>query len=287
MYFRLDILKEQFRSIQPKHPLLQAHIAYYYFHQTFEDNFRRNFIYYPNYRVALNVFQNSTIRWNKYKRFTLPKAPIKQSAILTFSTQSSREVAMNGRINKLGIIFEPMGFNHFIDLPLHHLIQGTITDFDYYGPTFWQMTEAVFAANTIKAKRDLLDTFFLRHYQPFQVTELMMVTEQIIASNGLISVNDFAKRLNISRKTLLRLFNKHLAHNVKGFSSLVKFRNALQLYKKHQGQLNLTQLAYESQYYDQSAFIKNIQAFTGLTPKKLFYQQKDIGGQHTFWTTKT
>lgn len=282
----MNTLKEQFKSIQPKHSLLQPHIAYYYFHQTFEADFRRNFTYYPNYRVALNVFQNSAIQWNNSKRFTLPTKKTKQSSILTYSTQSSREVAMQGRINKLGVIFEPMGFNHFIDVPLHKLVQNTITEFDYYGPTFWQMTEAVFAAPTIEHKRDLLDAFFLRHYQPFEVAELIFVTQQIMDLNGIISVNDFAKKLNISRKTLLRLFNRHLAHNVKGFASLVKFRNALQLYKKHQGQLNLTQLAYESQYYDQSAFIKNIQSFTGLTPKKLFYQQKDIGGQHTFWTAK-
>jgi len=283
----LDTLKEQFTSIQPKHPLLRSHIAYYYFHQTFDDDFRRTFTYYPNYRVALNVFQHSTIQWNQQKRFTLPNSPSEQSSILTFSTQSSREVTMLGQINKLGIIFEPMGFNHFIDVPLHKLVQDTITNFDYYGPTFWQMTAAVFDTSSIETKRNLLDAFFLRHYQPFQLTELTWVTEQIMHLNGIVSVNDFAKKLHISRKTLLRLFNRHLAHNVKGFSSLVKFRNALQLYKKHQGQLNLTQLAYESQYYDQSAFIKNIQSFTGLTPKKLFYQQKDIGGQHTLWTAKS
>ena len=274
----MDTLKEQFTSIQPKHPLLLPHIAYYYFHQTFDDNFNRTFTYYPNYRVALNVFQQSSIQWNKQRRCTLPSSLSKQSSILTFSTQSSREVMMQGRINKLGIIFEPMGFNHFINVPLHQLIQETITNFDYYGPTFWQMTEAVFAASTIEAKRD---------YQPFQLTELLWATQQIMELNGNISVNDFALKLKISRKTLLRLFNRHLVHNVKGFSSLVKFRNALQYYKKHQGQLNLTQLAYESQYYDQSNFIKHVQAFTGLTPKKLFYQQKDIGGQHTFWTAKS
>lgn len=282
----MNPLKEQFTSIQPKHPLLRPHIAYYYFHQTFNDNFNRTFTYYPNYRVALNVFQHSNIQWNKQKRFTLPNCPSKQSSILTFSTQSSREVTMQGQINKLGIIFEPMGFNHFIDVPLHQLVQDTITNFDYYGPTFWQMTAAVFAASSIETKRDILDAFFLRHYQPFQLTELLWATEQIMHLNGIVSVNDFARQLHISRKTLLRLFNRHLVHNVKGFSSLVKFRNALQLYKKHQGQLNLTQLAYESQYYDQSAFIKNIQSFTGLTPKKIFHQQKDIGGQHTLWTAK-
>lgn len=282
----MDLQQETFTTIPPKHPMLQKHIAYYYFHQTFNTDFNRNFTYYPNYRVALNVFQQSNIVWNATKRFTLPNLTKKQNAIITFSTQSRREVEMKGSINKLGIIFEPMGFNHFIDVPLHQIIKDTISDFDYYGPTFWQMTQAVFETATINEKRDLLDAFFLRHYQPFQLEELLLLTEQIMDFNGNLTVNKMAKDLNISRKTLLRLFRKHLAHNVKGFINLVKFRNALHLYKKHKGQLNLTQLAYESEYYDQSAFIKNIQSFTGLTPKNLFYQLNDIGGQHTVWTAK-
>jgi len=82
----------------------------------------------------------------------------------------------------------------------------------------------------------------------------------------------------------LRLFNKHLALHFRGFSNLVKFRKTLQLKKQYGTQLTLTQLAYESQFCDQSALIKNIKAFTGLTPKQLFYKGKDIGGKHTLWT---
>ncbi|MEM1121778.1 MAG: helix-turn-helix domain-containing protein [Bacteroidota bacterium] len=278
---------EQFTSIQPHHPLLRQHIAYYYFHQTFDDHFRKTFTYYPNYRIALNVFQHATIQWNNQKRFTLPDRQKAQSAILTFSTQKSREVAMQGCVHKIGIIFEPMGFNHFIDVPLQQLIPDTINHFDYYGPTFWEMTAAVFATPSLIEKRNLLDAFFLSHFQPFILEELTLITNEIMHNGGSISVARTAKNLGVSRKTLLRLFQKHMAHNIRGFSNLVRFRKALQLYKAQKGQLNLTQLAYAGQYYDQSDFIKNIQAFTGLTPKQLFYQLPDIGGEHTFWTTKT
>ena len=282
----MDLTKEQFTSIRPQHLLLRKHIAYYYFHQTFSENFRRTFTYYPNYQVALNVFQSSDINWDKNRRYTLPSTSQKQNAIITFTTQSSREVVMKGRINKIGIIFEPLGFNHFIDRPLREIIKDTITRFDYYDASFEEMTKLVFEAKTIQQKRDLLDAFFLGHYQPFPIEELQLATQQIKNLKTNVTVNDLANEYNISRKTLLRLFNKHLVHNIRGFSNLVKFRNALQLFKQNKGQIKFTQMAYESQFYDQSAFIKNIKSFTGLTPKNLFYRLNDIGGQHTLWTAK-
>jgi len=282
----LNWKEEQFDTIQPKKLLLQPHIAYYYFHQTFKKDFQRVFTYYPNYHVALNVFRRSDIQWKKNKRFTLPNPSKRHTAILTFSKQGSREVYMNGCIEKIGVIFKPLGFNHFINVPIGRLIQETITPFDYYDFTFNEVTERVFEATTLSEKRDLLDDFFLRHYQVFPMEELQMAVAEIMKKNGQCVVDDLAKSLNMSRKTLLRQFNKYLGLHMRGFSNLVRFRNTLQLYKKQKGNINLTQLAHEAQYYDQANFIKSIRAFTGLTPKKLFYQQREIGGQNTFWTAK-
>ncbi|MEM8523405.1 MAG: helix-turn-helix domain-containing protein [Bacteroidota bacterium] len=282
----IDWRQEQFDTIQPQKLLLQPHIAYYYFHQTFKEDFQRVFTYYPNYHVALNIFRHSNIQWKKDKRCTLPDPSKRHTAILTFSTQGSRDVCMNGCIQKIGVIFRPLGFNHFIDVPLGNLIQDTITSFDYYDSSFNEVVDRVFEAATLPEKRDLLDNFFLEHYHPIALEELQIAVSKIMKENGQCIVDDLAKSLNLNRKTLLRHFNKHLGLHIRGFSNLVRFRNALQLYKKQKGNINLTQLAHEAQYYDQADFIKNIRAFTGLTPKKLFYQQREIGGQNTFWTSK-
>lgn len=277
---------EKFSSIQPQMPLLQKHIAYYYFQQTLEDTFSRTFSYYPNHQVALNVFQGAEIKWNKNQRFTLPIKHQKPTAIITLSTQKRRQVVAKGKFNKIGIIFEPLGFSHFIDQPLYRIIKETINPFDYYDASFTKVIDQVFQADSLVKKRDLLDAFFIRQYTPIAIAELSLAVQKIIQTNGHITLNELALQYRISRKTLLRLFQKHMGQHVRGFSNLVKFRNALSLYKRHQYQMNLTQLAYECQFNDQSAFIKNIKAFTGLTPSKLFLGQNDIGGKHTVWTTE-
>ncbi|MEM1327154.1 MAG: helix-turn-helix domain-containing protein [Bacteroidota bacterium] len=276
--------KEQFVSIRPAHPLLQQHIAYYYFHSTFDPHFRRTFTYYPNYRVALNIFRHSDISWSGNKRLTLPDTSKKQTALLTFSTQNSRVVNMNGRIQKIGIIFEPLGFNHFIDVPAQRLISATINPFDFYGTTFFDMTTTVFEATSIAERRDVLDAFFLRHYRPFPMEELSLIIKDILRHNRQCSVQALAKSYNMSRRTLLRQFQNQLAHHIRGFSNLVRFRNTLQHYKAHQGTISLTQLAHDNTYYDQADFNKHIRAYTGLTPKHLFHQRREIGAPYTFWT---
>jgi len=181
--------KEQFYSIQPKHLVLQQHIAYYYFHQTFSDDFRRVFTYYPNYRMALNVFQHSDIHWNSNRRFTIPNPSTPHNSILTYSTQFRREVVMRGRINKIGIIFEPLGFNHFIDLPLQQVLKDTINSFDYYGAAFQLATQQVFESDNLEQKRDMLDAFFIQYYRPFPIEEILFSIQQILDAGGAIALS--------------------------------------------------------------------------------------------------
>ncbi|MEM0991383.1 MAG: helix-turn-helix domain-containing protein [Bacteroidota bacterium] len=189
---------------------------------------------------------------------------------------------MNGCIQKIGIIFEPLGFNHFIDVPAQRLISETINPFDFYSTSFFETTAAVFEATSTTEKRDLLDAFFLRHYRPFPMAELRLIVEEIMQSNGQCSVQALAKSYGMNRRTLLRQFQSQLAHHIRGFSNLVRFRNTLQHYKAQQGSISLTQLAHDNAYYDQANFIRHIRAYTGLTPKKLFYQRREIGGPGYF-----
>ncbi len=278
--------KEQFITIKPKNPLLSSHITYYYFHKTFDGRFKRTFTYYPNYRLALNVFENSDIEWDHSKRYTLPSSTKKHTSILTFSTSKSRDVEMVGYVNKIGIIFEPLGINHFIDLPLKKILNSTIVSFNYFDDYFNEAADKVFQENNTLIKRNILDAFFVEKYRPFQNTLLVEAVQKIIQAKGNIQANDLANDLKIHRRTLLRLFDKHLSLNIQSFLSLVKFRNALALYKKTNGKVNLTQLAYDSQYYDQSSFIKHVRSFTGVTPKKLLSSFYDMGDELTLWTLK-
>lgn len=277
---------EGFNTIRPRDRLLSEHIAYYYFHETYSEDFERTFTYYPNYRVALNVFKNSQIKWDGKKRYTLPSDQAQLNSIVTFTTKTSREVVMKGKINKIGVIFKPLGLNHFINQPISDLLTGTISHFENFNFNEREQLEGVFQKKDFIKKRDVLDQLFRDRYVGFDEKVMVTAVKDVLSKGGEISVQELADDLEISRKTLLRLFNKHICCSVKGFAQLIKFRNALNTYKNQTGDISLTELAYQNQYYDQSSFIKHVNAVTGINPSKLFLELNDFADENTIWTLK-
>src|SRR6202000_2586267 len=86
---------------------------------------------------------------------------------------------------------------------------------------------------------------------------------------GDTSVNELSRLLRVSESTLYRNFNSSLGQNPKDFIQTVRFRNALSLFMKQQYQ-NLTELTYQSQFYDQSHFIKDFKKRAGILPNQFY-----------------
>ena len=276
--------KEEFTWVKPTQPELESVISHYYFHRTYHPEFERRFTYYPNYRVAWNVFEHSQVGWHDQVRFTLPSKQHKITSILTHSTSRSREVQMKGRINKLGIVFEPLGWNHFFDGGLGDIMDGTISFFREFGEGAQSVFQDVFGYEDLASKRNALDQYFMAQLRSFEIVDLSIAVEAIMASFHDVRIGDLAKRLGLSRKTLLRLFRKHLNCSVKEFISLVRFRTSLELCQGYKGHMTLTEIAHRSGYYDQSAFIKHFKSVTGTNPKQVLHSVQDLGEGNILWS---
>jgi AraC-like DNA-binding protein len=73
----------------------------------------------------------------------------------------------------------------------------------------------------------------------------------------------------ISRKQFERVFAAKIGATPKQYLKVVRLQQALQL-KSIDRNRNLTQLAYDCGYYDQSHFINEFKQQTGYTPKQYF-----------------
>lgn len=91
----------------------------------------------------------------------------------------------------------------------------------------------------------------------------------IYKSKGNITVNDISKREVISERQIRRIFNNWIGINPKTFCKIVRFQNILKTTMLVQ-ELNWTNLALESGYYDQTHFINEFKEFCSITPEKLF-----------------
>ena len=77
-----------------------------------------------------------------------------------------------------------------------------------------------------------------------------------------MDVISLSKNLNINRRQLERKFSTLIGLSPKQLSKVVRLQATIKLLSNKQF-TNLTSIAYESDYYDQSHFIKDFKEFTG------------------------
>lgn len=274
-----------YQEIYPQEAVLQKHIKLYYTHRSDNKAGYEKITYYPNYTVTLNIYQHSKVTWNDFSRThrPAPKAPFEFLLVSKFDR--SREIIMEGPFDKLTIVFNPLGINHFLPQPLSHYAQDHFSFFSAFGVPFEQLMEKVFATTESSEKRELLDHFFLQHFTSFREDRLQYAMQRIMESHGLVSVNEIADELRCSRKTLYRLFKRHLDYAPREYRAIVKFRKALIAYQSSGKKLNFSTLAYAANYYDQSDLNAQFRERTGLTPTQLFAGLQTIE-QGLYWNVE-
>ncbi|GAB5551756.1 MAG: hypothetical protein Sapg2KO_13470 [Saprospiraceae bacterium] len=272
----------RYNEIAPQADQLKKLIKLYYVHQSQEAALEERISYFPNYTTTLNIYQNSKITWGPLSRTHewQPNAPWLK--LLVCKLDRSREIIMRGPFNKLTIVFYPLGINHFLNQALSELAADHFSFFDHFGPAFDELLAKVFAVDSLEQKRDLLDDFFTQQYLGFEEQRLIYAVQQILEKESTVSIQSLAEYLNISRKTLLRLFKKHLSLSPTEYKSIVKFRKALIAYQDQQKTTNLADLAYTVDYYDQSDLNFHFKQKTGQTPQELFKVLQTIQ-QGLYW----
>lgn len=275
------MLQETYTTLKPKSDLLSKYIAYYYFNTSLEKNHTKSFIFYPHYRNSITVYKNAEITFNHNSSKVIPNKDRDFEITYTGIQSNSRTGKIIAPFDKIGIVFQPLGLNNFITEPLSTIItENPKSNFNYFGNDFVHVLNQVYKTTDFNKKVNLLDAFFMQKIEPFQDNRLIQAIDLMF--KGDLSMLEISETLNISRKTLLRIFKKHLNCSPKEFANLVKFRKAINTYQEHKP--TLTDLAYQNDYYDQSDFIKHFKKVTSFNPKKFFGNLSHLGTEDTFWT---
>lgn len=266
---RKQLFREDFIAVSPKSEALQKLIPYYYFYQTFDKEFSKEFNYFPHYRTGLTIHQGSQVSWDSKIRIVTPKKG-EYSVFLTKNLKTKRIAKDFGIINKICIAFEPLGINHFLKEDLNSIAPTDLSYFNHFGSEFQSICNAVFSTSVTEERTDLLDKFFLKRLHQFSEPVLEIAVKEILESSKDISIQALSNSLDVNRKMLTRIFQKHLGCSPKTFEQLVKFRKAFNQYQEADSFSSLAAIAYDNHYYDQSDFINSFKKLTGSPPKSLF-----------------
>ena len=273
--------KGNFITIKPKDAAVARHIDYYYFHASDDAGFHNKFSFYPNYKHALTLYLNSDVSFTGEGSSVVPSVSNNFMALYSVNTHHVFDVNLSGVFYKIGIVFNPLGINHFIDKPLSDLFTPSFSEFAYFGETLENVVKSTYTSNH-DSKAAALDVFFKERYTGFDEQVVKKAVQEILNSNGGVKVEELSELTGVNRKTLLRLFKKHLCASVEEYKKLVMFRNALN-YSQQAGTPTLTDVALYSLYYDQAHYIKHFKAVTSQSPKSLLSRLTHLGNQEVYW----
>lgn len=262
----------KFEAHYPIHPELKKHIRYYYFVKTGWKDHHSRYYSFPNTTIPISIHKNVDCR-------------IEGDSVVVSSSENSnfvtianglRETPLNvewtGFIDKVTIAFTPVGINHFISKNLNEAVEGYANLFtEWYGSEYTARLEAFYAEPDNRKRIDILETFLTGVYRPFEKSDQLQNVILLLSDfTHEVSVPEIARHVNISERTLNRLFHLHVGISPVAYRKIARFRRSLEDKVIREKFKRLSDIGYESNYYDQSYFIKMVNKLSGKSPKDLF-----------------
>ncbi len=174
-----------------------------------------------------------------------------------------------GDVDSFAICFYPYGFASFVATPLEDLVDIEVTLGSLFGENPAKTLEQdILEATTTQKRIEIIETFLLeRLNQNASIENLVKTTvDSLLATNGSNSINQILKDDLSKRRQLERNFKKQIGISPKQLGKVLRLQAALKMLLNDKE--SLTNIAYESEYFDQAHFIKDFKEFIGTTPKE-------------------
>lgn len=173
-----------------------------------------------------------------------------------------------GNVNSFAICFYPYGFANFICTPLEDLVDVETPIERLFGkiPSKELERNISQATNTLE-RIDIIETFLLNQLKQVKTIQNLVKTtvDTLLATNGTSSINQILKDDLSKRRQLERNFKKQIGISPKQLGKVLRLQTALKMLLNENE--NLTNIAYEAEYFDQAHFNKDFKEFIGTTPK--------------------
>jgi len=257
----------QFYVHQVQSPYLKGLVEYVLFNYNEQTNIKRTVTSYANTNICLGIIREKQLvqKDEKIKSIAV-KNPI--NAYLSGMYLAPHHFELTGTLDEICIDFTPLGYYHFFKLPAPtYLLEPDILA-QLFGAIAIDTFAIIFQEKDFRVRGQLVEQFLLTQLKIFNHPFLQESLQLIHQHQGDLTIRALNQQLKCSEKKLIRTFKRYFHLSPKAYLRIVKFRKALQQihfapFKK------LTQIAYESGYYDQSHFIKEFQFFTKKSPRQL------------------
>ncbi len=198
---------------------------------------------------------------------------VHKGSIITCRMSRPMDVQMRKGSGCLAICFHPGMAYRFFHLPMHMLTDTTAALADV-----WKDMADEIEDRLANAPNNATRVHIVQQYLEQQLTrstddqQVAHCISQAGLSDSSLSVKQLTDDTGMSQRQLSRRFQQCVGLSPKEYLRVNRFIRSLQ-HLKHYPTCSLTDVAYQSGYYDQAHFIRDYKDYTGLTPGQLVQSQ--------------
>lgn len=248
---------------RPVNQVLQRYIEGYYFISPDGNSERLHYWTFPNNFFIVSVSRDIKIEANNNKITITPS--LQENIIANFVSRyiSPIEVLVEGSISEITIYFKPLAINYLFS-NAHELLQMENTlDFIPFADFIPAMKRILLESDRTFQRQSLEDYWMSK----LEIREPGLMESIVSDIESGLKIEDIARSNNFSRQYLNRLFTRNIGKPPSEFYRIHRFRKAI---KKQKDIRNLTELSYESLFYDQSHLIRDFKQLTNVNPNAFF-----------------
>lgn len=194
----------------------------------------------------------------------------------------SEQIRYQGEMDEICIIFKPLGINAFLGKELRYYVQSAFAEFNPFEDYRLMMAE-IFSLASPEAKVRALENYWLSKHIGFRHPFLPQIVAEMLENKNSFSLSDAARKLGISRTTLVKHFDLHLCTTPSHFKKIARFRSAMKQQRLKSSNSKLTTISHSAEYFDQSHMIKDFKSLTNFAPKPFFSNISSLENGRINW----
>ena len=266
------------QTIQPCGEL-QPYIDFFYLIQEDDDNFLSTHFSFPHVANVISIYKEADYFAKPGEVKIFESLKNKFLSIVQSKCQVPLKVTLSGRTDRISIFFKSLGLNHFINVPLSTQIGKVVNRFTVWenDTSFIECLEECFNETDNHKRIKRVEKFLLSKLDDTPLGYIEKAVTLLADFETERTIEEIARCLHVSGRTFNRHFKQMVGVSPAEYRSIARFRHSLnnKLFSKQFQRL--TDIAYNSNFYDQSYFTRIYKKLTGSHPATFFKQVEKLG----------
>lgn len=248
---------EKFQIIKPS-TLLSPYVKHYWFLEV-DDVLSDSQRVVPTGNVEL-VFHRGS------RMFSFTEGEAQPDSFISGQSTGFLDLIPTGKVDMISVTFHPQGARAFFPMPMSEFKDRKIALDSIDDAELNELRKRVSTTYNNEECVRLIENFLFRRLNISKEYNYKRMNEVVKAINtGEFSPVALAEISCLGYKQFQRVFSTFVGANPKDFLRVIRYQRALFILQHH-AEINLAQLAFDCNYYDESHLIKDFKKFSGYTP---------------------